>query len=207
MTTSPRATGESRPVEAGPIGAREIAPGASAGEAAKRTQWTGDRVRALRERLAWTGVELALCLGCAKTAVSGWEHNRNAPAPYLAAALDDLESVADAFSNGTGRPRMALVVPLVKPEAWPAKRIRKLRRRLRWRQADLAVALGVTKSAPAQWETRHPPGARMRRLLSLLAADLRDFPDDYPAPAVVRSRVRLGGRMVRRRATAKQLIR
>jgi DNA-binding transcriptional regulator YiaG len=59
------------------------------------------------------------------------------------------------------------------PDRWPPDRIRQLRERAGWSQADLAARCGLTVDAIRKWEqgTRAPTGAALM-LLDRLAADL-----------------------------------
>jgi len=89
-----------------------------------------------------------------------------------------------------------------------AQWIRAFRRSLNWRLLDLAEAFGCGPTAACHWERGyHQPGGRLRRLLTLLERDVLAHPEVAREPDLGRRRLRLGGVPLRRRATAKQLIR
>ena len=175
--------------------------------------WTPERIKALRQRIGWSGLELGTFVGSgpagAKTLVSNWECGRCAPHPQAAEALDNLWNVLQQYGNGDGsQMTVAVLIPFCPAEEWPPSRVLAFRRSLEWLQKDLAAALGCVPEAVCQWERgNHRPGGRMRRLLTMLERDVKAHPDIAWKPDLARRRLRLGGVPVQRRPAARPLIR
>ena len=78
--------------------------------------------------------------------------------------------------------------------------MRALRERCGWLQYELAEALGVVPPAVSTWESgAHRPSGRVRRLLTMLEADVKAHPPEKRlTPAVIHPHLRTRGvRLVR----------
>jgi transcriptional regulator with XRE-family HTH domain len=58
------------------------------------TEWSPNRILAIREALGWTQLEMAVRLRCDPMTVSRWERGLNHPSYWLERQLARLESVA-----------------------------------------------------------------------------------------------------------------
>jgi len=118
-------------------------------------EWSGDRLRQLRESQGMTQEEVGELLGVSPNTVSGWESGRTQPS---GANLEKIRELEEKSPEALGE--------AVDRREFDGARLRDFREELGLSRANVAELLGVSYASVQNWETgdTKPRGANLQKI-------------------------------------------